>query len=295
MTEMIKPLPIVLRQSGIVLRRPLAQRVDMPQTPVRKKRSKDPVIRGVPAVTRAITILRYLARVDAPVGVVQLANALHIIPSTCLHILRVLTNDGFVSFQPATKKYQLGAGILALAKAFENKDAFVQAVRPHLESVSARHQCTAAAVEPSGEDHSIVICTASVNVGMSVSVSVGTRFPSMISATGRCAAAFGNLSSLELKEKFGNLRWDNPPTFETWWDEVQETKRRGYAVDVSTYIRGITVIAAPMFDDDGSIVGELVTVQLSDQMNPVIIRTRAADLQRAAVKVGAELGYRRAE
>jgi hypothetical protein len=50
-----------------------------------------------------------------------------------------------------------------------------------------------------------------------------------------------------------------------------------------------------MFDDDGSIVGELVTVQLSDQMNPVIIRTRAADLQRAAVKVGAELGYRRAE
>jgi DNA-binding IclR family transcriptional regulator len=151
------------------------------------------------------------------------------------------------------------------------------------------------AVEPSGEDHSIVICTASVNVGMSVTVSVGTRFPSMISATGRCAAAFGSLSSLELQDKFANLRWDNPPAFETWWDEVQETRRRGYAVDVGSYIRGITVIAAPMFDDDGSIVGELVTVQLSDQMNPVIIRTRAADLQRAAVKVGAELGYRRAE
>jgi DNA-binding IclR family transcriptional regulator len=266
----------------------------MQETNPRKKRSKDPVIREVPAVTRAVSILKYLARVEAPVGVVQLANALKIIPSTCLHILRVLTSDGLVSFQPVSKKYQLGAGILALAKAFENKDAFVQAVRPHLESISARHQCTAVAVEPSGEDHFIVISAASVNTGMSVTVTVGTRVPAMISATGRCLAAFGTWPVAELKTKFNKLRWQNPPRFEAWLKEVEETKRRGYAIDVGNYIRGITVIAAPIFDDENAIIGGLVTVQLSDQMTPSAIKLRAGDLQRAGAKVGMELGYRRA-
>jgi DNA-binding IclR family transcriptional regulator len=265
----------------------------MPETIVRKKRSKEPVIRGVPAVTRAVTILKYLARVDAPIGVVQLANALKIIPSTCLHILRVLNNDGLVSFQPATKKYQLGAGILALAKAFESKDALVQAVRPHLESISERHHCTAVAVEPSGDDHYIVISTVSVNVGMSVTVTVGTRVPAMISATGRCFAAFGNFSVAELKAKFSKLRWQNPPKFDTWYKEVEETKRLGYATDIGSYIRGITVIAAPIFDDESSVIGGLATVQLSDQMTASTIKLRAGDLQRAATKVGMELGYRR--
>jgi DNA-binding IclR family transcriptional regulator len=267
---------------------------EMPETITRKRRSRDPVIREVPAVTRAVTILKYLARVDAPVGVVQLANALKIIPSTCLHILRVLSGDGLVSFQPATKKYQLGAGILALAKAFENKDAFVQAARPHLEGISERHLCTAVAVESSGEDHFIVVSAASVNVGMSVTVTVGTRVPAMISATGRCLAAFGAWSVAELKAKFVKLRWQNPPKFEAWYKEVEETKRRGYATDIGNYIRGITVIAAPVFDDQNSIIGALVTVQLSDQMTPATIKVRAGELQRAAAKVGMELGYRRA-
>jgi DNA-binding IclR family transcriptional regulator len=260
---------------------------------VRKKRPREPVIRDVPAVTRAVTILKYLARIDAPVGVVQLANALNIIPSTCLHILRVLNSDGLVSFQPATKKYQLGAGILALAKAFENKDAFVQAVRPHLDAISERHHCTSVAVEPSGGDHFIVISTATVNVGMSVTVTVGTRVPAMISATGRCLAAFGKWPLAELKAKFNKLRWQNPPKFETWCREVEETRRRGYGIDVGNYIRGITVITAPIFDDDNAIIGALVTVQLSDQMTPMTIKTRAADLQRAAARVGMELGYGR--
>lgn len=259
----------------------------------RKRRSKEMVIRQVPAVTRAVAILKYLARVEAPVGVVQLAGALNMIPSTCLHILRVLSGDGLVSFQPASKKYQLGAGILALAKAFENKDAFVQAVKPQLETISERHRCTAVAVEPSGDDHFIVISTANVNIGMSVRVTIGTRVPAMISATGRCLAAYGKWSMAELKTKFNRLRWENPPKFETWYKEVEETRRRGYGVDIGNYIRGITVITAPIFDDERIIIGGLVTVQVSEQLNGTAMKARAADLQRAAGKVATQLGYRR--
>jgi DNA-binding IclR family transcriptional regulator len=257
--------------------------------------SKDAVIRQVPAVSRAVAILKYLARVESPVGVVQVASALKIIPSTCLHILRVLNDDGLVSFQPTSKKYQLGAGILALAKAFESKNTFVQAVRPHLKDISERHHCTSAAVEPSGDDHFIVISTASANTGMSVRVTVGMRVPAMSSATGRCLAAYGRWSSAELKSRFDQLRWQNPPKYEVWCKEVEETKRRGYGVDAGNYIRGITVIAAPIFDEGSGIIGGLAAVQLSEQLTLADLRTRASELQRAAAKVGAQLGYGRGE
>jgi hypothetical protein len=47
-------------------------------------------VRPVPAVTRAVAILRLLGRSEEALGVHAIARALTLIPSTCLHILRVL-------------------------------------------------------------------------------------------------------------------------------------------------------------------------------------------------------------
>ena len=44
----------------------------------------------VPAVSRALAILRLLGKSETPMGVQEIARALELIPSTALHILRVL-------------------------------------------------------------------------------------------------------------------------------------------------------------------------------------------------------------
>src|SRR6185312_13270609 len=46
-------------------------------------------VRPVPAVTRAVAILRLLGLSEEALGVHAIARALTLIPSTCLHILRV--------------------------------------------------------------------------------------------------------------------------------------------------------------------------------------------------------------
>ena len=255
------------------------------------RKTKKAVIRQVPAVTRAVAILRFLARSQEPVGVVQLANALAIFPSTCLHILRVLNSEGLVSFDPATKKYQLGAGVLALANDFVSKNSLVQVVKPHLDEISRRHRCTTVAVEPSEPDHYIVIATASENHGMSVRVTAGTRVPTMVSATGRCLAAYGNWSPAELKRKFVRLRWQNPPSFETWYQEVEETRRRGYGLDIGNYILGITIVAAPILTDENNVIGALVSVAVSDQMKGPALEALARDLQTTTSRVQRQLGF----
>ena len=50
-------------------------------------------IRAVPALTRGIAILRLLGRTRAPMGVKAIADALDLVPSTVLHILRVLVAE----------------------------------------------------------------------------------------------------------------------------------------------------------------------------------------------------------
>jgi DNA-binding IclR family transcriptional regulator len=67
-------------------------------------------IRRVPAVNRAVQILRYLAQHQDPIGVNQLAAELGLVPSTCLHILRVLVDEGLVAAD-TSKRYRMGVGI----------------------------------------------------------------------------------------------------------------------------------------------------------------------------------------
>src|SRR5262245_50759090 len=72
-------------------------------------------VRQVPAVTRAVAILRHLGRSGEPLGVHAIARAVGIVPSTCLHILRALAAEEFVAVDPETKRYRVGAGLLSIA------------------------------------------------------------------------------------------------------------------------------------------------------------------------------------
>ena len=88
-------------------------------------------IRAVPAVSRAIAILRLLGRTLAPMGVKAIAEALDLVPSTALHILRVLVAEELVKAD-AGKQYTLGMGTLALARGSLESDDFPTRVQPHL-------------------------------------------------------------------------------------------------------------------------------------------------------------------
>ena len=93
--------------------------------------------RPVTAVSRAARILRYLGRSQEPLGVNRIARELDLIPSTALHILRTLAYEDLVVFEPNTKRYSLGIGILGIARDMLGSSGFVQAVQSHLEDIAA--------------------------------------------------------------------------------------------------------------------------------------------------------------
>lgn len=223
-------------------------------------------MKRVPAVTRAIAILRLLGKSNEPLGVNQIARELDFIPSTCLHILRTLVEEELVAFDPLTKLYSLDAGILTLAHNVMRQNSFAELVQPALNRLSERYGVTAIGVRVSGMRHMVVVAVSHMELPFRLHISVGSRFPALISATGRCFAAFGHHSWEELAERFASLKWERPPSLEEWRQDIEHTKQTGYAIDDGTYIRGITIVSVPVLDARDEMSHAIVAVGVAEQV-----------------------------
>ncbi len=246
--------------------------------------------RAVPAVTRAAAILRLLGSSPTPLGVHPIARALGLVPSTCLHILRALVAEELVAVDPETKRYSLDAGVVALARGFLARDRFGPLAQPLLERLAARHGVTAIGIEVASLDHMIVTAIAPSPLPLRLQVDLGSRFPALISASGRCLAAFGGHPRGEITKRFRSLRWAKRPTLATWRKEVELTRRRGYGVDRGNYIHGVTVVAAPLRDGSGTMARGLAAVAMSDAMPPSRIDRLGTEMLELAATVSSRLG-----
>ena len=232
-----------------------------------------------PAISRAAAILRLLGKTDTPLGVQAIARELGLVPSTCLHVLRALSAEEFVSFDPDTKRYSLEAGVLTLARHWLRRNRFNDLAQPALDRISRAFDVTLLGVQIVGLEHIVVVAVSQSGQNFQLSTQVGSRFPALISATGRCIAAFGDHSIEELEGRFRRLRWDEPPSFEQWQSQVRQTRAQGYAVDDGNYIAGVTVLAAPIWRAPGKLSHALVAIGIGSALR----RTRLPALQEALV------------
>lgn len=237
-----------------------------------------------PAIARAAAILRLLGKSDTPLGLQAIARALGLVPSTCLYVLRSLVAEELVAFDPDTKRYALEAGVLTLARQWLKRNQFADLAQARLEGISQTFDVTMLGTHVVGLDHIIVVAVAQSGRNFQLSAQIGSRFPALISATGRCIAAFGDHPEEELKSRFQNLRWDDPPTFEEWQEQVEQTRKQGFAVDAGHYISGVTVVAAPVWKGPSRLSHALVAIGIGSAL-----KDELPALQEALVKAAREI------
>ncbi len=249
----------------------------------------DPRIRPVPAVTRAVAILRLLARARQPMNVKSISDELQLVPSTCLHILRALVAERLLSFEPASKRYKLGAGILALARGVIENDTFAQAAQPMLDEIARKWKVTAIGVEVLDLDHIIVTALANSQMPFRLHVDIGSRFPALISASGRLVGAFGGHSVETLRKTFDTLRWQKPLRFEDWLAEVELARQNGHTADIGNYIGGIAILAVPILDNYQRITHTIVTASIVDQLSSEDTAALTGELKEHAQRLSQQL------
>lgn len=200
-----------------------------------------------PAISRAFAVLRLLGERDGPLSLHTIAEELGLARSTCLYVLRVLLNEELVSFDPDTKKYSQEAGVLTLARQWLRRNQFIRLAQPAMDSISKAFNVTVGGMQIVELQHMVVVAVSQSNSSIQLSMQIGSRFPALISATGRCVAAFGCHSDAEIESRFKLLRWDEPLGYDEWRTQVRRTRTQGFAVDDGNYMSGLTVIAAPVW------------------------------------------------
>jgi DNA-binding IclR family transcriptional regulator len=242
--------------------------IDPKRGPVRPDRALAKAVEAskAPAISRAAAVLRLLGKSDTPLGVQSIARELGLVPSTCLYILRALVAEELVAFDTDTKRYSLEAGVLTLARHWLRRNRFNDLAQPALDRISQIFDVTMLGVHIVGLDHIIVVAVSQSEHNFQLSTQIGSRFPALISATGRCIAAFGDHSEEEIEQRFRTLRWDAPPSFEKWKAQVRQTRVQGFAVDEGNYMSGVTVVAAPVWKSRAKLSHALVAIAIGSTL-----------------------------
>jgi DNA-binding IclR family transcriptional regulator len=243
-----------------------------------------------PAVARAASVLRLLASQRGGLGVTEIARRVGLVPSTCLHILRALVEEDFVSFDEQAKTYSTSAGLVTLVREVMASSEFPRAVQPVLEGLAAEFGVTALALERIGTERIVIVAIARADNFVSLHLNVGARLPAFAGAAGRCIAAASGLDREQLKVRFEAVRWEKAPRFDDWFAEVERAKEEGIAVDRGNFMRGLTVVATALTPGSDRAVRAIALIGFEHQMTERTVRLEKAALMQAKQQLATRLG-----
>lgn len=246
----------------------------------------------VGALSSGLAVLRYLAVTPSPVGVTRIARDVELNSSTCFNILKTLVHEGLVTFDDRTKTYSISIGLVELAKGALEQASFVRMLRPHLESVAVEHGVTATLWQRTRGERVVMVDLADNPAAIRVHMTIGQRLPMYIAALGRCMAAYSDLSKDELRSRISQFRWENAPSFEEYYAEVQAVRERGYAVDNGNYVKGVTTVSAPVVDGNNRAMMAISAVGFSAQFNKASIRALGEDMKSRATNASRAISGR---
>jgi DNA-binding IclR family transcriptional regulator len=121
-------------------------------------------------------------------------------------------------------------------------------------------------------------------------MTVGQRLPMLAGAGGRCVAAMLGLSKTEIAERFGELRWANPPTLSAYQQQVGKAGAVGWALDDGDFLSGVTTVAVAIPGASprrAYVVGATV---FSGQISPSELNRVAESLKAQAARIAEALG-----
>lgn len=249
------------------------------------RKGKLPAGKTVGAVVNAVAILRYLSSSAVPVGVTRIARDTQINPSTCFNILRTLVAEDLVFLDPSSKNYSVSLGIMDIARGASLVSADIGAVRPLMERIAREHGVTLSLWATMGEDRKVLILSYMSPNAIRIQMAIGQRLPLLHGATGRCFAAFSRLSREAIRKRFDAIRWDKPISFETFMEQVDEARAKGWAVDHGHFAEGTVMLGVPVLDYENIAIMGITATMIAGRFSDIDKEGLAEDMKVFALHV----------
>lgn len=208
----------------------------------------------VPAATRALRVLRFLAGQPEPVAVDRIARELGIPRSTTYHLLQAMADEGFVVHLADERRFGLGVAAFEVGSGYARQAPLQRLARRPLAALVDRTGHSAHLAVPHGRDVLYVVEERAPGRPPLVT-DVGVRLPSHLTASGRAILAHlspGQVRALYPdRAAFVDRTGIGPGSPTALRAVLSETRRRGYAVEDGEVTAGMASVAAAVLDYNG--------------------------------------------
>lgn len=205
----------------------------------------------VPAATRTLRILRYLASQPGPVPVSRIATSLRIPRSSAYHLLTAMAEEGFVVHLPDDRGFGLGLAAFEVGTGYARQGTLQRIARRPLAELAAQLGQSAHLAVMHGRDVLYVIEERFPGRPRLVT-DVGVRLPAHLTASGR--AILASLPSSQLRALFPDSAafvdrtGAGPRSLSALRSVLTETRRCGYALEDGEVTPGLASIAVAVHD-----------------------------------------------
>lgn len=245
------------------------------------------------AVGKALAIIDTIHRANTSLGLKEIAEELGMNKSTVHHLVSTLTEHGFLSQEPSTRRYRIGWHLVKVAQDYLAHSEVRVAARPFLEHLArdcgeAVHLAVIAGSDLIFLDKAVLLNQPKLSGDSPIEFCTCPHS----TAAGKVLLAQRPWERAEkILSQYG-LTASTRYTITDWnqlREELAQAKRRGVAFDFQEHELGMHSVAAPIFGRDGrcvaalSISGPLTRVtmeRLENVLNPAV-RTAARQISAA--------------
>src|SRR3954449_344256 len=251
----------------------------------------DPGMGQVPAATRALRVLLFLATKPDPVPLDRIVRACALPRSTAYHLLTAMIEEGFVVHLAEEHRYGLGVAAFEVGSGYSRQEPLQRISRRTLTDLVDRTGQSAHLAVLHGRDVLYVVEERAPGRPPLIT-DVGVRLPAHLTASGR--AVLAALPAAQVRAlypdptAFVDRHGTGPRTLSALRAVLFETRQRGYATEQGEVTPGLASVAAAVLDHNGHpVAGLAVTFPDGDAD---LLPGLADDVRRAGAALTARLG-----
>ena len=228
----------------------------------------------VPAATRALRVLRFLATQADPVPLDRIMRACDLPRSTAYHLLNTMIDEGFVVHLPDDHRYGLGVAAFEVGSGFTRQEPLARLARRPLAELVDRTGHGAHLAVLHGRDVLYVIEERAPGRPPLVT-DVGVRLPAHLTASGRTILAALPASQVRAlypdRDAFVDRHGQGPASLSALRVLLSETRQRGHATEDGEVTPGLQSVAAAVLDHNAHPVAGVAVTFPSDAVADVAV------------------------
>ena len=230
-----------------------------------------PGVSQVPAATRALRVLRYLASQPDPVPLEAIMRACELPRSTAYHLINAMIDEGFVAHLAEEHRFGLGVAAFEVGSGFSRQEPLQRIARRLLAELVDRTEHSAHLAVLHGRDVLYVVEERAPGRPPLVT-DVGVRLPAHLTASGRAILAALPPPQVRAlypdRSAFVDRHGRGPATLSSLRTLLAETRQRGYATEDGEVTPGFASVAAAVLDHNGYPVAGIAITHPSDLEPP---------------------------